>query len=113
VFVVKSNGSFFWCRFPRENTLLYSCACAAVTSALIPLIQRARDLWLLYVLLFLQYSAGGFYDPARRALQPTLVPGRDLGLAATLDTFAWSLMVTSWFGVLPTYVKTSVLGFGF
>ena len=28
----------------------------------------------MYVLLFLQYSATSFYDPARRALEPQIVP---------------------------------------
>eukprot|EP00884_Botryococcus_braunii_P018288 jgi/Botrbrau1/5142/Bobra.0172s0014.1 len=79
-------------RFPREKTMRHACICAAIIAALIPLVQRARDLWLLYVLLFAQYSCASFYDPARRALEPTLVPQHQLGLAATLDTYAWSLM---------------------
>ena len=45
----------------------------------------------LYVLLFLQCSASSFYDPARRALVPTIVTARDLPLATTLDSFGWSL----------------------
>ena len=32
-----------------------------------------------------------FYDPARRALTPNLVPRHRLHLATTLDSFAWSL----------------------
>ena len=47
---------------------------------------------LLYVLLFLQFSCNTFYDPARRALVPTVVPAEQLPLATTLDSFAWSLM---------------------
>ena len=47
---------------------------------------------LLYVLLFLQFSCNTFYDPARRALVPTVVPAHQLPLATTLDSFAWSLM---------------------
>ena len=33
-----------------------------------------------------------FYDPARRALTPSLVPRSKLHLATTLDSFAWSLV---------------------
>ena len=47
---------------------------------------------LLYVLLFLQFSCNTFYDPARRALVPTVVPAPQLPLATTLDSFAWSLI---------------------
>ena len=43
------------------------------------------------MLLFLQFSANSFYDPARRALLPTVVPRDKLPLATTLDSFAWSL----------------------
>lgn len=46
----------------------------------------------LYILLFLQFSANTFYDPARRALTPTVVSPAQLPLATTLDSFAWSLM---------------------
>ena len=44
------------------------------------------------MLLFLQCSASSFYDPARRALIPTIVTARDLPLATTLDSYAWSLV---------------------
>ena len=44
------------------------------------------------MLLFLQFSCNTFYDPARRALVPTVVPAEQLPLATTLDSFAWSLM---------------------
>ena len=47
----------------------------------------------MYVLLFLQFASSTFYDPARRALEPMLVPKKQLHLATTLDTFAWSVTV--------------------
>jgi hypothetical protein len=46
----------------------------------------------LYVLLFLQFSANSFYDPARRAITPMIVSKEKLPLATTLDSFAWSLV---------------------
>lgn len=46
----------------------------------------------LYVLLFLQFSLGAFYDPARRALLPQIVPRSQLHLATTIDSWSWSLM---------------------
>lgn len=46
----------------------------------------------LYALLFLQFSANTFYDPARRAITPTIVSKQLLPLATTLDSFAWSLV---------------------
>lgn len=54
--------------------------------------QLKRDVCrLLYTLLFLEFSASAFYDPARRALTPSLVPRNLLHLATTIDSFAWSL----------------------
>lgn len=47
----------------------------------------------MYLLLFLQFASSTFYDPARRALEPMLVPKKQLHLATTLDTFAWSVTV--------------------
>ena len=44
------------------------------------------------MLIFLQFSAGAFYDPARRAITPLLVPKAQLPLATTLDTYAWSIV---------------------
>ncbi len=38
------------------------------------------------------FGANAFYDPARRALVPRVVPAERLPLATTLDSFAWSLM---------------------
>ena len=49
----------------------------------------------MYVLLFLQFASNTFYDPARRALEPNLVPKKELHLATTLDTFAWSVTVAA------------------
>ncbi len=46
----------------------------------------------LYLLLFMQFSANSFYDPARRAITPTIVSTEKLPLATTLDSFAWSLV---------------------
>ncbi len=46
---------------------------------------------LLYVLVFLQFTVETFYEPARKAIVPMIVPKCDLALATTLDTFCWSI----------------------
>ena len=48
------------------------------------------------LLLSVQYSAAAFYDPARRAITPSLVDfnEKDLVLATTLDTVCWSTMTS-------------------
>ncbi|PRW58840.1 major facilitator superfamily MFS_1 [Chlorella sorokiniana] len=58
--------------------------------AAVPLVQ-AGQVAVLYALLALQFSAAAFYEPARKALVPVLVPADQLHLATTIDSFAWSI----------------------
>ncbi|KAK9830078.1 hypothetical protein WJX72_009631 [[Myrmecia] bisecta] len=79
-------------RYSRVDVLMHSCLLDAVVVAGLALVRRPQDAWLLYVLAFLQYTMAAFYDPARRALTPTIVPEHQLHLATTLDSFSWSVM---------------------
>lgn len=63
----------------------------ALMVGLMALVRQPSQVGLLYVLLALQFSAAAFYDPARTALVPVLVPASDLHLATTIDSFAWSV----------------------
>ncbi|PSC75896.1 MFS transporter [Micractinium conductrix] len=81
-------------RLNRVRVLVVAAAAdAAVMACLafVPSAPRAAQTPLLYALLALQFSAAGFYEPARKALVPVLVPAADLHLAATIDSWAWSL----------------------
>ncbi|CAL8462528.1 g2061 [Coccomyxa elongata] len=79
-------------RYSREMVLVVSNVAAACSVICFTFIQRPQDVWALYVLLFMQFSANSFYDPARRAITPTIVSSDKLPLATTLDSFAWSLV---------------------
>lgn len=63
----------------------------AAVVALLALVRRPSQVALLYALLTAQFAASAFYDPARKALVPVLVPAADLHLATTIDSFAWSI----------------------
>ncbi|KAA6425611.1 MAG: hypothetical protein FRX49_04508 [Trebouxia sp. A1-2] len=80
-------------RIDRPKVLLVSCVVNVFIVLGLALIRRPDDIWAMYVLLFLQFTSSTFYDPARRALEPKLVPKKQLHLATTLDTFAWSVTV--------------------
>ncbi|DBB14556.1 TPA: hypothetical protein ACH3X3_004830 [Trebouxia sp. C0006] len=80
-------------RIDRPKVLLVSCVVNVFIVLGLALIRRPEDIWAMYVLLFLQFTSSTFYDPARRALEPKLVPKKQLHLATTLDTFAWSVTV--------------------
>ena len=79
-----------------------------LAAAALALVRRPSQGPLLYVLLFLQFAAAAFYDPARKALLPLTVRGEDLHLATTIDSFAWSL--TGALGATAGGVLASRLG---
>ncbi|KAG2422535.1 hypothetical protein HYH02_015422 [Chlamydomonas schloesseri] len=56
------------------------------------LLVARQDIWLLYPLIFCQYCAQAFYDPARAAAIPSVVPRRLICVSGTLDTLGFSLM---------------------
>ncbi|KAL3137427.1 hypothetical protein ABBQ32_006948 [Trebouxia sp. C0010 RCD-2024] len=80
-------------RVDRPKVMLFSTVVNIFIVLGLTIIKRPQDIWGMYVLIFLQFASSTFYDPARRALEPLLVPKRQLHLATTLDTFAWSVTV--------------------
>ena len=46
---------------------------------------------IMFALLFSQFTCGAFYDPARRALIPQVVPQDQLKMATTMDSWSWSI----------------------
>ena len=51
------------------------------------------DLWLVYTLVVLEISMAGFFEPARSAIIPSLIPRRDLVTANALSGSTWSVML--------------------
>ncbi|GIL51248.1 hypothetical protein Vafri_7102 [Volvox africanus] len=79
-------------RLNRGSLLVASCLLQSAVSFSLPLVRLSRQIELLYPLVFLQYSAQAFYDPARIASVPTVVPPAMLCVASTLDLMGFSLM---------------------
>lgn len=78
-------------RCNRVRTMVVASLADAALVAALALVRRPEQAWLLYVLLAAQFTGIAFYDPARHALIPLTVPKRQLSLATTIDSFAWSL----------------------
>eukprot|EP01024_Parvocaulis_polyphysoides_P051190 TRINITY_DN50282_c0_g1_i2.p1 TRINITY_DN50282_c0_g1~~TRINITY_DN50282_c0_g1_i2.p1 ORF type:complete len:332 (-),score=44.48 TRINITY_DN50282_c0_g1_i2:21-1016(-) len=78
--------------YDRATTMRLTCCFEAVVISLCMFINSPAQLPLLYMLAIFQSCSQAFYEPARRALQPVVVPQEDLDIATTLDTFSWSLM---------------------
>eukprot|EP00198_Chlamydomonas_reinhardtii_P002087 XP_001691423.1 hypothetical protein CHLREDRAFT_144978 [Chlamydomonas reinhardtii] len=79
-------------RLNRGALLVAVCLAEGAVSFTLPLVQQQQNIWLLYPLIFCQYCAQAFYDPARAAAIPGVVPRHLICVAGTLDTFGFSLM---------------------
>ena len=51
------------------------------------------DLWLVYTLVVLEISMAGFFEPARSAIIPSLIPRQHLVSANALSGSTWSVML--------------------
>jgi len=56
-------------------------------------VRSQERIWLLYVLAFLQYTIGSFFNPAKSSLLPSLVPKEDLITANAVDQTSYSSMM--------------------
>ena len=72
------------------------------------------DLWLVYTLVVLEISMAGFFEPARSAIIPSLIPRQHLVSANALSGSTWSVMlafgaalgglVVAFFGIQTAFV---------
>ncbi|KAG2496935.1 hypothetical protein HYH03_004941 [Edaphochlamys debaryana] len=79
-------------RLNRGALLVVVCLLQGAVSFSLPLVRFYGKIELLYPLVLLQYSAQAFYDPARLASIPLVVPPKYLCVAGTLDTFGFAIM---------------------
>lgn len=57
------------------------------------LVEDQNALWLVYALVIIEISLSGFFEPARSAIIPSLVPKKDLVTANALSGSTWSVML--------------------
>ena len=80
-------------RFDRKKILIVSDLLRMMVVLGFLLVRSESDLWLLYGLILLQLSISAFFEPARAALMPAIVPREDLVTANALDSTTWSTML--------------------
>ncbi|NCF68496.1 MAG: MFS transporter [Chloroflexi bacterium] len=81
-------------RFNRKAILIVTDLLRAGIVLGFLLVQSAEQAWLIYVLTISQFIISAFFNPARAALLPSLVQGRDELLTAnTLTGITWSAML--------------------
>ena len=80
-------------RYNRKQILIISDLLRGVTVLGFLLVREPGQEWLLYTLTAIQLGLSGFFVPARLALIPTVVSGRELGTANALSSATWSVML--------------------
>ena len=82
-------------RFNRKAVMIASDVARAITVLGLLLVNSPGEVWLLYTLLVLQFSASAFFEPAKQAMLPNLLTTQDEVVAAnTLASASWSAMLT-------------------
>ncbi len=80
-------------RISRKRVMIISdlLRCGVVLGFL--LVEDQNALWLVYALVIIEISLAGFFEPARSAIIPSLVPREHLVTANALSGSTWSVML--------------------
>lgn len=81
-------------RFNRKRLLILTDVLRTGIVLMYLLVLDAPDrLWLIYVLVVIQFTLSALFEPGQSALTPSLVRQEDLVLANTLGSITWSTML--------------------
>jgi MFS family permease len=80
-------------RFDRRHIMIFTDLARAGTVASFLLIRSPDQLWLFYLLTFLQFTLSALFIPAKTAVLANIVAKKDLVTANALDSFTWSTML--------------------
>lgn len=105
-------------RFNRRHIMIASDAARALVVLGFLFVRRPEHIWLVYLLTVLQLAFAAFFEPARSAALPSVVPTRDLVTANSISSVTWSAMltlgaavggpVTDWFGTDAAFITDSL-----
>jgi len=80
-------------RVSRKTVMIVSDLLRCVVVLGFLLVEDRDALWLVYALVIVEISLSGFFEPARSAIIPSLVPKKDLVTANALSGSTWSVML--------------------
>ena len=80
-------------RVSRKTVMIVSDLLRCVVVLGFLLVEDRDALWLIYALVIVEISLSGFFEPARSAIIPSLVPKKDLVTANALSGSTWSVML--------------------
>jgi len=106
--LVSPIAGIFADRYNRKSILIWSDVSRFLVVISFWLVPYFPNIWFVYTLIFLQTAFGTFFEPARTAMMPEIVPGKDLVTASALGGIAWALMLT--FGSAAGGIITELLG---
>ena len=89
--LLGSVAGVFVDRWDRRQTLIVANLLLAVGLLPLLLVSSGQELWLVYLIAFVQSAVAQFVTPALGALLPNLVAERELLRANSLTTFAATL----------------------
>lgn len=105
-------------RFNRRTIMIVSDLTRALVVLGFLLVGRPDQLWLIYLLTVLQLTFSTFFEPAKTATIPSIVPARELVPANAIASVTWSVMltlgaaaggaITDWFGTDAAFVIDSL-----
>jgi len=105
-------------RFNRKRLLVVTDFARAVIVLGFLLVNRAEDVWLLYVFTVLQLGISGIFIPTKDAILPDLVAENEIGTANALNATTWSTMlalgaalggvVAGEWGITPSFIIDSL-----
>jgi MFS family permease len=101
-------------RYNRKRLLILADLSRAAVVLGFLLVRDPSQVWLLYVLTFIQLAISGIFFPTRNAILPDIVSPRELGPANALSSATWSVMlalgaalggiVAGEWGVYPAFI---------
>ena len=105
-------------RFNRRHVMIVSDILRAIVVLGFLLVRRPEQVWLVYALTILQLVFSTFFEPAKTAVIPSIVSGRELLTANAISSVTWSVMltlgaafggvVTGWFGTDAAFILDSL-----
>jgi predicted MFS family arabinose efflux permease len=117
-FIVGPLSGVIADRFSRRAIMIISDIMRAVVVLGFLLVRRPDQVWLVYLLTILQLVFSTFFEPAKTAVIPSIVSGRELLAANAIASATWSVMltlgaafgglITGWFGTDAAFILDSV-----
>ena len=117
-FIVGTLSGTVVDRFSRRAIMIVSDLMRALVVLGFLFVRRPDQVWIVYVLTVLQLVFSTFFEPAKTAVIPSIVAGRELLAANTIASATWSVMltlgaalggfVTGWFGTDVAFIVDSL-----